>query len=93
VSNPKNALDVDLPMHEGSEIERAQAILARYGGTLEVTVPDGLKQSDLGSDVATLWSNIMDSPALAERLLSTPDYRLVPDDLLSQDGTRESDRT
>jgi hypothetical protein len=61
----ENPLDVELPMHEGSEAERAEAILARYGGTLEIT---DLVNSDVpmtpGTDLATLLSSILDSPAL-----------------------------
>jgi hypothetical protein len=81
----ENPLDVELPMHEGSEAERAEAILARYGGTLEIT---DIVNSDVpmtpGTDLATLLSSILDSPALVERMLKTPEYQLIREDLLEE---------
>lgn len=68
-----------------TEEERTQAILDRYGGMLKINEPPE-KAAEIGSDVAGFWSNVMGSPALADRMLGASDPRLVPDDLYSDDS-------
>ena len=78
----ENPLDVELPMHEDSEAERAEAVLARYGGTLEITDLAYIdKVQAPGADAATLLSSMLDSPALVERMLKAPEYQMLRDDL------------
>jgi len=77
-----NSLDVELPMHEGSEAERAEAVLARYGGTLEIAdLAHSNKIKAPGADIATLLSSMLDSPALVERMLKAPEYQMLREDL------------
>jgi len=73
-------LDIDWELD--AEAERAQAILEKYGGTLKVEEPPP-KAPEIGSDVAGFWSSVMGNSTLADRMLSTPDHRLVPDDWIS----------
>lgn len=80
----ENSLDVELPMHEGSEAERAEAVLARYGGTLEITdLAHSYKVKAPGAGVVTLLSSMLDSPALVERLLKAPQYQMLREDLVA----------
>jgi len=65
-------------MHEGSEAERAEAILARYGGALELTdIGDSGMPMIPGADVAMMLSSVLHSPALVERMLKAPEYQLL----------------
>jgi hypothetical protein len=65
-----------------TEAERAQAILDKYGGILKVEEPPS-RAPEIGSDVAGFWSSVMGNSTLADRMLSGPDHRLVPDDWIS----------
>lgn len=78
----ENPLDIDWNID--GEAARAEAIMAKYGGTLEIADtadPDAPKP---GSDVAALLSNILDNPVLSERMLGAAQYQLVPDELATE---------
>jgi hypothetical protein len=74
-------LDIDWELD--TEAERAQAILAKYGGVLKLEEPPA-KPPEVGSDVAAFWSNVMGSDALTDHLLSAPSDRLVPEEWLTE---------
>jgi hypothetical protein len=82
VETDHTMLDIDWSLD--GEANRAEAIMAKYGGTLEIaeTVdPDAPMVAS--SDAATLLSTILDSPALVDRMLSSPEHQLLPDDLMA----------
>lgn len=76
-------LDIDWSLN--TEEERAEAILAKYGGVLKIQPPPE-KPPEIGADIANFWSNVIGNPALADRMLGAPDYSLVPDDLYADDS-------
>lgn len=82
VETTRTTLDIDWTI-EG-EAARAEAIIAMYGGTLEIVdTADPNAPKVAPSDASTLLSTILDSPLLAERMLGVPD-RPLPEDLMLQ---------
>lgn len=75
---------LDIDWDSDGEALRARAIVERYGGTLEVAEPSNSSDPTAGMDIAGLWSSIMGSPTLSERMFSAPDYRIVPDELTAE---------
>jgi len=83
VETDHTMLDIDWSID--GEAARADAIIAKYGGVLEIAdTADPNASRTVSVDAATLLSNILDSPILVERMLSVPEYQLLPDDLLSE---------
>lgn len=78
VETDHTMLDIDWSVD--GEAARAEAILASYGGILEIArIADPNAPSTAGSDAATLLSSIIDSPALVERMFGIPETQLLPE--------------
>lgn len=71
VETDHTMLDIDWSLD--GEAEWAEAVMAKYGGMLEIANTADLDPPRVAaSDAATLLSTILDSPALTERMLGTP---------------------
>lgn len=78
---------LDIDWNVDGEAARAEAIIARYGGVLEIAeTADPKAPRTAVPDAATLLSNIMDSPALVERMFGIPETQLLPEGWMSGEG-------
>lgn len=78
---------LDIDWNVDGEAARAEAIIARYGGVLEIAeAADPKAPRTAVPDAATLLSNIMDSPALVERMFGIPETQLLPEGWMSGEG-------
>lgn len=75
----------DIDWNLQGEQARAQALIDRYGGVLKLQEQPE-KPPEIGTDMAAFWSKVMDSPALADRLLGPVDRSLMPDENLPDAG-------
>ena len=82
----ESALDIDWSID--GEAPRADAIMAKYGGVLEIADTADPNAPKFTPDGAILLSRIMESPTLVQRMLGSSDSQFLPDDPLLQTGDR-----
>lgn len=80
----ENPLDIDWTID--GEAARADAIMAKYGGVLEIADTADPDAPTFVPDGATLLSRIMESPTLVQRMLGSGESQLLPDDPLLKTG-------